>query len=256
MKKIGKKAEKAAKFVANSFSKIFGKKKKKKKKPDPPSHEELVNLSCGRGELPGYILWQGSCQLNWVDTMKGVDFVGEKAVIRQSSTDLGTCAIKTELDTSTKGEKVSVFGKTAYLPVFKTTSVNGRCFETYANNRVLDDSTMTQIQQNPWWEADLKRDMLINSIAVYAPLGRADMLDGLIVAISDTVSGDNLMKDDSGAVRRYKLGAGAMAVVSPQNKFVPPTTVIPLYARYMRIYRPGRSIVALGEVQVFGVVKR
>jgi hypothetical protein len=134
--------------------------------------------------------------------------------------------------------------------------VNGRCFETYANNRVLDDSTMTQIQQNPWWEADLKRDMLINSIAVYAPLGRADMLDGLIVAISDTVSGDNLMKDDSGAVRRYKLGAGAMAVVSPQNKFVPPSTVIPLYARYMRIYRPGRSIVALGEVQVFGVVKR
>ena len=136
-------------------------------------------------------------------------------------------------------------------------------FRAYkANNRSRFDRSMTKVENNPWWEIDLKNPTMLWSIAVFPPEQRAHELNGLIVAVSGTVSGDQLMWDTSGAVRRYKLGPVAVAIVKPvslntfHTRRARPGAVrpsqLPTPTRHIRIYRAGRGAVALGEVQVYG----
>ena len=128
-----------------------------------------------------------------------------------------------------------------------------------SRNRHHSDLAETKVGKNPWWEADLEKPYSILSIAVFPPDGKAHELNGLVVAMSDTVSGDKLMWDNSKtasgfkAVRRFKLGAAAMAIINPPyaNVFTKRVGNETYRTRYIRIYRPGTGKVALGEVQKF-----
>lgn len=283
LKNISNQAMKAANFVANKISSWVG--KKKKSKPRKPSAQELVNLSCSRGVYPPYVLWEDECHFNHVDKDN------RNANVRQSSdkpAKWAQCAypntvkraenyvaeakknggsLRFTVDEPILGKWIP-YGSVVSLDTFqkhlKQTKelLKERCIDQdymarNVRNRQHYDRAQTKVQKNPWWEVEFKKPVHIRTITVFSPGQKANELDGLIVAMSDSVSGDDLMVDTSSAVKRYKLGAAAMAVVNPITEIkkisagsiqaqIPPTT------RYLRIYRPGTGSVALGEVQVFG----
>tara|TARA_R110000787_G_scaffold21020_10_gene62422 strand:+ start:4554 stop:5105 length:552 start_codon:yes stop_codon:yes gene_type:complete len=131
-------------------------------------------------------------------------------------------------------------------------------WKNYANGY----QPVSAVQNNPWWEIDLKKTIDVFSIAVFAPEGKTADLNGLVIAMSDTVAGDGLMWDQSGDVLRYRLGAGAVSIINPRkvirkhavassgNAAIFRAVKIP-DVRHIRIYRPGHGAVSLGEVKVF-----
>lgn len=293
LKKIGDKAKKAADFVANTFSGLFG--KKKKKAPPKPSPQELVNMSCSKGVYPPFVLWLNQCHFNHVDKDNQKVTVSQSSVkptkwrhcassqdlkfarelVAQAEKNGGTLLYRHDRPILGKWDK---FGQVLSIDTLrkhlKQTQelANEKCvewdyFARNTRNRQHFDRSETKVQNNSWWQAEFKSPIEILSIAVYPPANKANELNGLVIAMSDTVSGDDLMWDNSGAVRRYKLGGAAMAIVNPvpavqyvKKVFGRSATTKPASAktttagsktRYLRIYRPGRGSVALGEVQVF-----
>lgn len=284
LKNVSKKAAKAAKYVANKISSLVG--KKKGSSPPKPSPQELVNLSCSKGTYPPYVLWLNQCHFNLVDEDN------QKATVSQSSvkpTKWAPCAypntvkraehyvaeakknggsLRFTVDEPILGKWIR-YGSVVSLDTFQKhleqtkELLKERCVDQdymarNARNRQHFDRAETKVENNPWWEAELDKPYSILSIAVFPPDGKAQELNGLVIAMSETVSGDDLMWDNSKtadgfkAVRRYKLGAAAMAVVNPLYATATKGVGTTLHrARYIRIYRPGQGKVALGEVQIF-----
>ncbi|MEX2451210.1 MAG: hypothetical protein WD407_10175 [Rhodospirillales bacterium] len=226
LKDIGKKAEKAAKWAANEIGKLFG--KSKRKKPKRPSKEELRKLECAKNEgfYAKYVLWNDECRRNWVMKEK----YSVSPTVRQSSTHppgkLGNAPFPYDADKARNH-----LTRIPFVP----------------------DMALTKEQTNPWWEVEFPKIRAIREIVLFQPGMTPVPLKGLVVAISQTVSGDGLMTDTSGQVKRYKIdGDGAIAIVNTGKKHFLGTGTFhisePLYARHMRIYRPGKGRVALGEV--------
>ena len=277
MEKIGRQAEKAAKWVGNKISGLFGK-KKKKKKPRKPSIEELIKLDCGKNKMQGFVLWQDECRRNWADS----HWKSEVTQTTRAQDRWAPCRTQADIrrlegliklvrNRKPSGTKTSIIDKLPLIRLEKELKLTKelaaeKCVTTYEARIARDGNDFsratTRAQNNPWWEIDLKKTISVFSIAVFAPEGKAEDLNGLVIAMSDSVAGDGLMWDQSGDVLRYRLGAGAVSIINPRKLIrkhgVASSRNVRFFGaskipdvRHIRIYRPGHGAVSLGEVKVF-----